>query len=40
MKRSIPFELFRYAAILAALALTLIPILWMASLAFKPIGEW
>ena len=40
MKRSIPFEIFRYAAILAALAVTLIPILWMVSMAFKPIGEW
>jgi multiple sugar transport system permease protein len=40
MKRSLPFETFRYAAILLALAVTLIPILWMASMAFKPIGEW
>ena len=40
MKRSLPFEIFRYAAILAALAITLIPILWMVSMAFKPIGEW
>jgi len=40
MKRSLPFETFRYAAIPAALAVTLIPILWMASMAFKPIGEW
>jgi multiple sugar transport system permease protein len=40
MNRSLSFELFRYAAILLALALTLIPILWMASMAFKPIGEW
>ncbi len=40
MKRSIPFELFRYAAIAIALAITLIPILWMVSMAFKPIGEW
>jgi len=40
MKRSIPFEFFRYAAIAVALAITLIPILWMISMAFKPIGEW
>ncbi len=40
MRRSLPFELFRYAMIALALALTLIPILWMASMAFKPIAEW
>ena len=40
MRRSIPFEIFRYAAILAALAITLMPILWMVSMAFKPIAEW
>ncbi|TJX01649.1 MAG: carbohydrate ABC transporter permease, partial [Mesorhizobium sp.] len=36
MKRSVPFEIFRYAAILAAIAVTLVPILWMVSMAFKP----
>ena len=40
MPRSISFELFRYAVIFAAMAITLIPILWMASMAFKPVGEW
>lgn len=40
MKRSIPFETFRYGAILLALAITLMPILWMVSMAFKPLGEW
>jgi multiple sugar transport system permease protein len=40
MKRSIPYEIFRYTFILLALAVTLIPILWMVSMAFKPIGEW
>jgi multiple sugar transport system permease protein len=40
MQRPTSFELFRYAVIFAALAITLIPILWMASMAFKPIGEW
>ena len=40
MKRSIPFEIFRYAAIFVAVAVALIPILWMVSMAFKPIGEW
>ena len=40
MNRSISYELFRYSAIFVALAITLIPILWMASMAFKPIAEW
>ncbi|WP_210528268.1 carbohydrate ABC transporter permease [Rubellimicrobium arenae] len=40
MTRSPIFETFRYAAILIALAITLVPILWMASMAFKPIPEW
>lgn len=33
-------ELGRYALILTALAITLIPTLWMVSMAFKPISEW
>lgn len=40
MNRSLPFEIFRYAAILSLVALSLIPTLWMASMAFKPIVEW
>lgn len=40
MKRSLSFQIFRYGAILGAVAITLVPILWMASMAFKPIGEW
>lgn len=40
MTRSPAFETFRYVAILLAVAITLIPILWMASMAFKPIPEW
>jgi multiple sugar transport system permease protein len=40
MKRSLAFEIFRYAAILVAVAVTLVPILWMVSTAFKPIAEW
>ena len=40
MKHSTAFEVFRYLAILAATAITLVPILWMASMAFKPIAEW
>lgn len=40
MKRSLAFQSFRYAAILLALAVTLVPILWMASMAFKPVAEW
>ena len=33
MKRSV-LEVFRYAAILTAVAVTLVPILWMVSMAF------
>ena len=40
MTRSLAFEMFRYAMILLAVAVTLIPILWMASMAFKSIPEW
>lgn len=40
MQRSLKFEIFRYAAISAFLALSLIPTLWMISMAFKPIAEW
>jgi multiple sugar transport system permease protein len=40
MNRSIPYQIFRYVAILAAVAVTLVPILWMVSMAFKPIAEW
>ncbi|MEM5494355.1 carbohydrate ABC transporter permease [Hoeflea sp. AS16] len=40
MNRSLPFEIFRYAAILSLVALSLIPTLWMASMALKPIAEW
>ena len=40
MNRSLPFEIFRYAAILTLVALSLVPTLWMASMAFKPIAEW
>src|SRR5690606_40879201 len=40
MRRSPVFEIFRYVAIALALAITLIPILWMASMAFKPVAEW
>lgn len=40
MTRSLAFEAFRCAAILAALAITLVPILWMVSMAFKPVSEW
>ena len=40
MNRSLSFEIFRYAAILAIVALSLVPTLWMASMAFKPIAEW
>lgn len=40
MNRSLAFEIFRYSAILAAVAITLVPTLWMMSMAFKPIAEW
>jgi multiple sugar transport system permease protein len=40
MNRSVPYQIFRYVAILAAVAVTLVPILWMVSMAFKPIAEW
>lgn len=40
MTRSLAYEAFRYLMIFAAVAITLIPILWMASMAFKPIPEW
>jgi multiple sugar transport system permease protein len=40
MQRTLSFQAFRYAMILLALAVTLVPIAWMASMAFKPIAEW
>ncbi|WP_159588171.1 carbohydrate ABC transporter permease [Chelativorans xinjiangense] len=40
MTRSPAFEIFRYTVILLALSVTLIPTLWMTSMAFKPIPEW
>jgi len=40
MRRSIRYELIRYAIILLSTAIVLIPILWMASMAFKPHTEW
>jgi multiple sugar transport system permease protein len=40
MQRALPFEILRYALIGAALAVTLVPLAWMLSMAFKPIAEW
>ena len=40
MQRSISFEIFRYAVILGIVAISLVPPLWMVSMAFKPIAEW
>ena len=40
MHRSLPFVILRTVAIALALAITLIPILWMVSMAFKPFAEW
>ena len=38
MNRSLSFEIFRYAVILTLVAVSLVPTLWMASMAFKPIA--
>ena len=40
MKTTLPFAIFRAAALGLALVFVLIPVLWMASMAFKPIQEW
>ncbi|WP_308917015.1 carbohydrate ABC transporter permease [Jannaschia sp. LMIT008] len=40
MTRSPAFHVFRTAALLLALIFVLIPVLWMVSMAFKPIQEW
>ena len=40
MNRSPLYEIFRYLAVILAVAVTLVPIAWMASMAFKPIAEW
>ncbi|ASM74561.1 MULTISPECIES: carbohydrate ABC transporter permease [Roseobacteraceae] len=40
MKRTLSLEIFRYAAIFTFLAISLIPTIWMISMAFKPIAEW
>lgn len=40
MRTSLPFAIFRAAALGLALVFVLIPVLWMASMAFKPIQEW
>lgn len=40
MQESLSFRLFRAVAIGLALCFTLIPVLWMISMAFKPIEEW
>lgn len=40
MQLSLSFRVFRAAAIGLALVFTLIPVLWMISMAFKPIEEW
>ena len=40
MKTSLSFAIFRAAALGLALVFVLIPVLWMASMAFKPIQEW
>lgn len=40
MTPSTPYQLLRYALILAFVAISLVPTLWMLSMAFKPIAEW
>ncbi|MCG8357228.1 MAG: carbohydrate ABC transporter permease [Kiloniellales bacterium] len=40
MTRSLVQEALRYAIILLSTAIALLPILWMASMAFKPFNEW
>ncbi|MFN3226620.1 MAG: carbohydrate ABC transporter permease [Hyphomicrobiales bacterium] len=40
MNRSPAFEILRYVLIVAFIAVSLIPTLWMISMAFKPIAEW
>ncbi len=40
MTRALAFEVLRYLILVAAIAVALVPILWMASMAFKPIPEW
>jgi multiple sugar transport system permease protein len=40
MGRATFFGAMRYGLVLIAMAIALIPILWMATMAFKPIPEW
>jgi len=40
MQRSIYFQIFRYVMLAIIVLITLIPTLWMISMAFKPIAEW
>ena len=40
MRTTLPFAIFRAAVLGLALVFVLIPVLWMASMAFKPIQEW
>jgi len=40
MQRSLFFQIFRYVALAIVVSITLIPTLWMISMAFKPIAEW
>lgn len=40
MRRSMSFEILRYGLIFGFLAVSLVPTLWMVSMAFKPIAEW
>ncbi|MER8961192.1 carbohydrate ABC transporter permease [Mesorhizobium sp. M0701] len=40
MKNSSVLLALRYLGVLVALFVTLLPIFWMATMAFKPLGEW
>lgn len=40
MRKSLYFEFFRYGVILLIVGVSLVPTIWMLSMAFKPIAEW
>ena len=40
LSNRVVFEGLRYLAILLAIVIALIPIAWMATMAFKPVAEW
>jgi multiple sugar transport system permease protein len=40
MRPGVAFTILRYGLVLVAVAIALVPIAWMATMAFKPIAEW